>query len=79
METWKTRMKLAFPTFPQGPPRDPETSRTQSQKQTEKEGGLATAIMTKTGDLHPSVSSWRHPSVLVDAGQSFSSGLRVKP
>jgi hypothetical protein len=47
METWKTRMRLAFPTFPQGLPREQRTE-TRVQVNTDKEGGLSTATMTQT-------------------------------
>ena len=70
MEMRKTRMKLAFPTFPQGLLPDPDQE-TQVKTQTEKEGGLSTAALSRTRDLHPTVSSCRHPTVLVDAGQRF--------
>ena len=36
METWKTRMKLAFPTFPQGLPQETK-SETAESKEREKE------------------------------------------
>jgi len=67
METWKTRMNLAFPTFPQGllPER---RNGTESQNPNPKEGGLSTAINHRNRDLHPTVSSWHHPTGLVDAG-----------
>ena len=41
--------------------------------QTIKEGGLATATLSRTRGLHPTVSSCRHPTVLVDAGHPFQS------
>lgn len=52
METWKTRMRLAFPTFPQGLPRETKNGH-QVQVNTVKEGGLSTAVMTKTETFTP--------------------------
>ncbi len=52
METWKTRMRLAFPTFPQGLPREAKTG-DQSPSQHRKGRRSSTAVMTETETFTP--------------------------